>query len=217
VSHTFPSLVLSEGEEEDDADHDAKDVPAAADDNDNNKEDNDGTSMPPKVKPVATQQQRLSRKEQRRQMRSLISLPPSCPKYPSLLPLTQRNRKNVFSIKAEDPLTVFYYATGKHDYAYVVIRVNITMEYGEYEVRVAEDGCLILFVRAICAKSFDKIIVRKIMKDNYHQGSTRVIAWDDTVQGKKVHPKDGLYWGMPQVVYLKWKCTGTPIAVNKLD
>jgi hypothetical protein len=51
-------------------------------------------------------------------------------------------------------------------------------------------------------------------------GSARVIAWDDTVQemeGKKVHPKNGLYWGTPQVAYLKWKCTGTPIVVDKLN
>jgi hypothetical protein len=94
------------------------------------------------------------------------------------------------------------------------------MEYGEYEVRVAKDGRLISFVCAIHAKLFDKIILKKIMKDNYHEGSARVIAWDDTVQemeGKKVHPKNGLYGGMPQVAYLKWKCTGTPIAINKLD
>ncbi len=54
----------------------------------------------------------------------------------------------------------------------------------------------------------------------FHEGSACVIAWDDTVQkmeGKKVHPKNGLYWGMPQVAYLKWKCTETPIAINKLD
>ncbi len=47
-----------------------------------------------------------------------------------------------------------------------------------------------------------------------------IIAWDDMVQemeGKKVYPKNRLYWGTPQVVYLKWMCTGTPIAVNKLN
>jgi hypothetical protein len=101
-----------------------------------------------------------------------------------------------------------------------VIRVNGTMEYGEFDVRVAKDGRLISFVRAICAKSFDKTILKKIMGQHYHEGSARVVAWDDTVQemeGKKVYPQNGLYWGKPQVAYFKWKCTGTPIAVNKLD
>ncbi len=58
------------------------------------------------------------------------------------------------------------------------------------------------------------------MKDNYHEGSACVIAWDDMVQemeGKKVHPKHGLFWGKPQVVYLKWKCTGTFIVIDKLN
>ncbi len=58
------------------------------------------------------------------------------------------------------------------------------------------------------------------MKNHYHEGSARIFAWDDMVQemeGRKVHPKNGLYWGTPQVVHLKWKCTGTPIVVNKLN
>jgi hypothetical protein len=48
VSHTFPSLILSKGKEEDDTSHDAKDVNAAAGENNNDKEVNDGTSMPPR-------------------------------------------------------------------------------------------------------------------------------------------------------------------------
>ncbi len=58
------------------------------------------------------------------------------------------------------------------------------------------------------------------MGQHYHMGSACVITWDDTVQemeGKKVYPQNGLYWGKPQVAHLKWKCTGTPIAVNKLN
>jgi hypothetical protein len=45
VSHLFPSLVFSEGEEEDEVDHNAKDVAAAADNNnnDNDHKDNDNT------------------------------------------------------------------------------------------------------------------------------------------------------------------------------
>jgi hypothetical protein len=76
-----------------------------------------------------------------------------------------------------------------------VIRVNGTMEYGEYKVRVAKDGRSISFVGAIRAKLFDKTILKNIMGQHYHKGSTRVIAWDDTVQemeGKKVYPQNGL-------------------------
>ncbi len=58
------------------------------------------------------------------------------------------------------------------------------------------------------------------MGQHYHEGSACVIVWDDTVQemeGKKVYPQNELYWGKPQVAHLKWKCTGTPIDVDKLN
>ncbi len=36
---------------------------------------------------------------------------------------------------------------------------------------------------------------------------------------KGVRPKNGLHlhWGKPQMVLLKWKCTGMSITVNKHD
>jgi hypothetical protein len=68
----------------------------------------------------------------------------------------------------------------------------------------------------------DKIILRKIMGAEYRERSSRVVAWDDTaleMQAKNLCPVNGLFWGEPQVVRLrwKWKCTGTPTVVNKHD
>ena len=37
------------------------------------------------------------------------------------------------------------------------------------------------------------------------------------MQAKNVRPVNGLFWGEPQVVRLRWKCTCTPTAVNKHD
>jgi hypothetical protein len=122
ASHTFLSLILSEGEEEDNADHNAKYVATTADDDNDNDEDNDGTSMPPKVKPMATAATKTSKKKTKK-ADEIAHLP--APKLPKI---------RTFSIKAEDPLTVSYYATGKHDYANVVIHVSGMMEYGEYKV-----------------------------------------------------------------------------------
>jgi hypothetical protein len=125
-----------------------------------------------------------------------------------------------FSIDAEDPLTDNYYAVGVYDYADVVFRVNRMMQKGEYQVRVAEDGLSVSFVRAISSRSFDKKILRKIMGAEYRESSSRVVAWDDTaleMQAKNVRPVNSLFWGEPQVVRLRWKCTGTPTAVNKHD
>ncbi len=207
MTHIFPS-----GEEEvnhndkDHADHNAKDTAAAADDNINdNDEDNDGTILPHKVKPVATAATKTFLKKPKKDD-EIMHLP--APKLPKILN---------FSIKAEDPLTVSYYANG-HDYADVVFHVNGTMEYGEYKVRVAKDGRSILFVCAIRARSFGKKNLKNVMNGNYHKSCTCIIAWDDTVQemeAKKAHFKHGLFWGEPQVAYLRWKCTGTPIAINK--
>jgi hypothetical protein len=127
-----------------------------------------------------------------------------------------------FSVDAEDSITVSDYAVGvgAYDYADVAFRVNGTMQKSEYQVRVAEDGLLVSFVRAISSMSFDKKILRKIMGAEYRESSSRVVAWDDTVlamQAKNVRPVNGLFWGEPQVARLMWKCTGTPTAVNKHD
>ena len=127
-----------------------------------------------------------------------------------------------FSIKAEDPFTATYYADGVHDYAEVVFHVNGTMQKGEYKVQVAKDSLSVLFRRAICSRSFNKKILRKIMGEEYRESSARVVAWDDTaqemeMQQQNVRPLNGLFWGKTQLVRLRWKCTGTPTAVNKHD
>jgi hypothetical protein len=164
--------------------------------------------MPPKVKPMTAAASKTAEKKTKKA--DEITLLPA-PKLPNI---------RTYSIEVKDPFTISYYANSKHNYANVVICVNGTMEYSEYEVRVAKDHRLILFVRAIRAKLFNEMILKKIMGQHYHKGSARVIAWDDKVQemeGKKVYPQNGLYWGKPQVAHLKRKCTGTPIAVDKLN
>jgi hypothetical protein len=112
------------------------------------------------------------------------------------LPAAKLPAISTFSIKLADSLTVSYYADGVHDYASVVIQVNRTMEYGEYEVQVANDGHSILFVHAIHARLLTKKIIKTFMKDNYRKSYARIIAWDNMVQemeAKKVHSKNGLF------------------------
>ena len=87
-------------------------------------------------------------------------------------------------------------------------------------MRAAEDGLSVSFVCAISSRSLDKKILRKIMGMEYRESSSPVVAWDDTaleMQAKNVRPVNGLFWGKPQVVRQRWKCTGTPTAVNKHD
>jgi hypothetical protein len=90
----------------------------------------------------------------------------------------------------------------------------------EYQVRVAEDGLSVSFLCAISSLSFDKRILKKIMGEEYRESSSRVVAWDDTaleMQQQNVCPVNGLFWGKPQMARLRWKCTGTPTAMNKHD
>ncbi len=181
-----------------DADADADDPPAA--DND------DDTTMPPRVKPLPT-------KPPKKESAAASAKPP--PPAAAAAPAATS-----FSIDATDPITVHYYADGAYDYADVVFRVNGTMEKSEYQVRVAEDGLSVSFVRAISSMSYDKRILKKIMGEEYRESSSRVVAWDDTaleMQAKNVRPVNGLFWGEPQVARLRWKCTGTPTANNKHD
>jgi hypothetical protein len=165
--------------------------------------------MPPKVKPLPTN------KPTKKDMAAASAKPPP-PAAAAAAPAAATS----FSIDAEDPITVSYYAVGAYDYADVVFRINGTMQKREYQVRVAEDSLSVSFVRAISSMSFDKKILCKIMGAEYRKSSPRVIAWDDTalaMQAKNVRPVNGLFWGEPQVARLKWKCTGTPTAVNKHD
>jgi hypothetical protein len=117
--------------------------------------------MPPKVKPLPT-------KPIKKDMAAASAKPPP----PAVAAATATS----FSIDAEDPLTAHCYAEGAYDYADVVFRVNGTMQKSEYQVRVAEDGLSVLFVRAISSMSFDKRILHKIMGAEYHESSSRVVA-----------------------------------------
>ena len=50
------------------------------------------------------------------------------------------------------------------------------------------------------------------MKNGYSASSHRAVAYDDVtqkMQEKKVCPEHKLFWGAPQVVRIKWECTGT--------
>jgi hypothetical protein len=135
------------------------------------------------------------------------------------LPAPKLPKITNFSIDAEDPLTVSYYASSMHNYANVVFHVNGMMEYHEYKVQVAKNGRSITFVHAIGARLFDKKLQKKIMKDNHHANCTCVVAWNDTVQemeAKKVHPKHRLFLGEPQVAYLRWKCAGCQLPLTNM-
>ncbi len=147
----LPSIFLDEevadNEEgiDDDTDAAADDI-AAAEDIAPTANDDGKATMPPKVKPLPT-------KPTKKDMAAASAKPPP-PAAAAAAPAAATS----FSVDAEDPITVSYYAVGAYDYADVVFRINGTMQKNEYQVRVAEDGLSISFVRAISSMFFDKRI-----------------------------------------------------------
>ena len=186
-------------------------------DNEEDNEDNDAVDnddgdedMPPKAKPNAAAAATAVKKK-----------PPAAKKDDSDEVATMPSRapaKKNFSIDATDRFLVAYYGKGVNDYADVAIMVNGTIKKDSYEVQVAEDGLSLSWRRASRSECFNKEILKKILGDEYRDSSHRVVAWDDLrmeMREKNVHSKQGLFWGAPMVVHLKWKCTGTPIVSVK--
>ncbi len=80
------------------------------------------------------------------------------------------------------------------------------------------DGKSILWQRAIQSICFTKKILKSILKGDYSPSSHRAVAYDDVaqeMQEKKVRPEHKLFWGAPQVVRLKWECTGSTTIIKR--
>jgi hypothetical protein len=87
-------------------------------------------------------------------------------------------------------------------------------------VNVAADRKSVSWQRAIQSVCFTKKILQAILKNGFSPASShRAVAYDDVaeeMQEKKVRPEHKLFWGAPQVVRIKWECTGA-IAIFKRD
>jgi hypothetical protein len=130
-----------------------------------------------------------------------VTPPPAAPK------------PSIFYINSADMFGVSYFCEGNQDYAKVAFHINGVLRDVDFHVSVAPDGKSVHFVRAVHAVCFSKEVLKSIMGRDYSETSSRVVTYDDVaqkMQAKKVLPENKLYWGGPQVVRLKWECTGTP-------
>jgi hypothetical protein len=201
VSHVFSSLVLSEGEVEDNMHHDAEDIAAAADDDDDNDDDNknnNGTSMPPKVKPMAAAKKPAATTE-------TMTLP--APRPPSN-----------FSVDAANKFGIAYYCEGTQDFADVAIHVNGCLYESDYCMSIAQDGMSVWWQRSINSLCYTKEILALIMGNAYSPSNHRAVAYNDIAQemfAKIIRPKNKYIWGTVQVMRIKWECTGTPTILKR--
>ena len=154
----------------------------------------DEAAMPPKKKPAASTAVATEKTTEKK------VTPPPAPK------------PSIFSISCTDVFGVSYFCEGNQDYAEVALHVNGVLRDIDYRVSVAPDGKSIHYVRAVRKECFTKEVLMSIMGRDYSETNSRVIAYDDVAQEmieNKVLPASKLYWGEPQVVRLKWECTGT--------
>jgi hypothetical protein len=206
VCLTFPSLFISEVEEEDNADHDAKDVAAADNDADNNGDegDNDEAAMPPKVKPVAPAATKTA------------AMKPAPKTETTTLPAPSPPSK--FSVDSTDKYGIAYYCMGTQDFAVVVIHINGVLYKSDYRMSVAQDGMSVLFQRSINFLCYIKEILALIMGNAYSPSNHLVVAHNNIAQemfAKKIRPNNKRIWGAAQMMRIKWECTGTPAIVKR--
>ena len=198
------------GAEDDDdaADADAADADAVTDTAaDDAAPDNDNyANMPPKLK-APPRKPAGAKKTKGDSAAAAATPPPPAPKPPEN-----------FSVDSTDKFLVAYHTKGKHDVADVMFHVNGVLRDTDYRVSVAADRQSVSWQRAIHSICFSKKILQAILKNGYSASSHRAVAYDDVaqeMQDKKMRPEHKLFWGAPQVVRLKWECTGATAIIKR--
>ena len=189
------------GKDDADTDDTKATVDDAADDDDNY------ATMPPKLK-VPPRKPGAEKKIKGESDDDVAAMPPPAPKPPVN-----------FSIDSTDKFLVAYHCKGSQDLADVAFHVNGVLHADiDYRVSVAADRNYISWQRAIRTICFSKRILEAILKAECSASSHRTVAYDDVVQEmheKKILPERKLYWGAPQVVRLKWECTGVTTIIKR--
>jgi hypothetical protein len=164
-------------------------------------DDDDFATMPPKVKPLPT-------KPTKKDSAAADAMPPPpAPKPPENL-----------SVDSTDKFLVAYHTKGKHDVADVMFHVNGVLRDTDYRVSVAADRKSFSWQCTIHTICFSKKILEAILKNGYSASSHRAVAYDDVaqeMQAKKIRPEHKLFWGAPQVVRIKWECTGAIVIIKR--
>jgi len=119
-----------------------------------------------------------------------------------------------YLLDIHDGYVVVYYTEDGLDYAEVEIIVQGVLPANGYRFEVRPDGMAVTWMRAFHRACFSKDHLRHTMGSSFSLSNNRVTAYDNVTEEMKrarVTPDaSNLYWGDPQVVPLKAKCTGTP-------
>ena len=127
----------------------------------------------------------------------------------------------VYRLATHDKYAISYFAEGSTDFAEIKFFVNgVIPKGGGYLATLSDNGFTINWSCPIKERLFTMGHLKSIMGEDYSPSHVRVRAFDDVTQQMykdKIEPDtNGLYWGDPQKVHLKSKCTGTPITQAKV-
>jgi hypothetical protein len=118
-----------------------------------------------------------------------------------------------FSVDSTDKFADAYYCNSTQDFADMVIHINGVLDVSEYHMSIAQDRMFVSWQRSVKLVCYTKEILAGIMGNAYSPSNHCIIAYDNIAQeifAKKIRPNNKLIWGAPQVMCIKWKCTGTP-------
>jgi hypothetical protein len=140
--------------------------------------------------------------------------------YPPAAPV--RVVLKTYGLLMYDKYAVSEYAEGSSDFYEIEFYVNGVLPDvgGGCLATLLEDGYTLKWSRPIEEFLFTMGHLKSIMGENYSPSHVRVRAFDDVTQAMfkdKVKPDaNGVYWGDPQNIHLKEKCTGTVVALAKV-
>jgi hypothetical protein len=139
--------------------------------------------------------------------------------YPPAAPV--RVVSKTYGLSMYDKYSVSEYAEGLLDFYKIEFYINgVLPKVRGYLATLSEDGYTLKWSRPIEEFLFAMGHLKSIMGENYSPSHVRVRAFVDVTQAMfkdKVEPDaNGVYWGDPQNIHLKEKCTGTVVALAKV-
>jgi len=120
----------------------------------------------------------------------------------------------LYGFDTDDKYAVSFDTEGTTDYCLVSFFVNgVLPATGGYAATLSDDGYTIRWSRPVDAFLFSMEHLRSIMGRAYSDSHVRVRSYDEVTQAilrdKAEADVNGLFWGKPQEIHLKKRCTGT--------
>ena len=130
-------------------------------------------------------------------------------------PPPARNVSKLYGFGTEDVYAVSYDTQGTTDYCLVSFYIPGAISQDGFNASLSSDGYTISWCRPADAFLFSMEHLEKIMGKQYSENHIRVRSFDQVTQAilgdkNKADVRD-LFWGKPQEIHLKDKCTGDVI------